>query len=176
MLCFLVDIMLGKLAKWLRLLGCNVEYREVKDLRVLEEYLNRGYIFLTRRRAWLNYKALQNKSVYFITANDPFGQLCEVIKKLDLKFDPSTFCSRCLRCNALLVERKREEVANLVPEYVLHTYQTFKQCPQCKRVYWPGSHRERMLARLKACLTAARNSLASCADDTAQDQSLGTSD
>ncbi len=162
--------MLGKLSKWLRLLGCDVEYKEVKDLLVLEEYLNRGYIFLTRRQAWLNYKVLRNKPVYFITANEPFIQLCEVIKKLDLKFDPRSFCSRCLKCNALLEEKRREEIANLVPEYVLHTYQTFKQCPQCKRVYWPGSHKEKMLARLKACFTAARNSSTSCVGDCAQGQ------
>jgi uncharacterized protein with PIN domain len=150
---FLVDIMLGKLAKWLRLLGYDVEYKEVKELCVLETFLNKGYVFLTRRQAWLNYKRLRNKPVYFITANEPFAQLCEVVKKLDLKFDPSTFCSRCLICNTLLEEKTREEVVNLVPDYVLHTYQTFKQCPQCKRVYWPGSHKEKMLARLKICFT-----------------------
>jgi len=150
---FLVDIMLGKLAKWLRLLGYDAIYTRISNIHELQSFLEKGYIFLTRRRAWQHYRILRNKPVYWVQHNEPLEQLCEVIKKFHLQFLSELFCSRCLLCNSLLVEKDKEEIAPYVSEYVLHNFNHFKQCPECKRVYWPGTHKKRMQERLKQCFT-----------------------
>ncbi|MCD6320554.1 MAG: Mut7-C RNAse domain-containing protein [Candidatus Desulfofervidaceae bacterium] len=150
---FLVDIMLGKLAKWLRLLGYDTIYTSISNSRELQDFLEKGYVFLTRRRAWQHYRILRNKPIYLVQNNEVLEQLCEVIKEFHLQFSPELFCSRCLLCNTLLVEKDKTEIASYVSDYVLHNFNHFKQCPKCKRIYWSGSHKKRMQERLKQCFT-----------------------
>jgi hypothetical protein len=145
---FLVDSMLGKLAKWLRLLGYDTIYTHIKDLHELKSLLEKSYIFLTRQHKWLAYRVLRDKPIYLVQADKVNAQLAEVIKKFNLEFSEKTFCSRCIICNNLLVEKKGIEA--LVPEYIRLTLRDrLKTCPQCQKVYWPGSHQEKMKENLK---------------------------
>lgn len=150
---FLVDFMLGKLAKWLRRLGYDVVYKSITNRADLERYLKQGYIFLTRRSDWLKNKKLPKKMVYFVQANETQNQIREIIKHFKLRLDEKQMFSRCSCCNTILIEKTREEAIPYVPEYIGKTHNRFKFCPTCSRFYWPGTHRERMETWLKSCFT-----------------------
>ena len=146
---FLVDSMLGKLAKWLRLLGYDTIYTDIKEPNKLKAFLEKDYIFLTRQHKWIHYRIFKHQPIYLVNANEPKTQLAEVIKRFKLEFSPRRFCSRCVICNVPLIEKEKEEVEIYLPEYISHTFSYFKVCPRCKRVYWAGSHQKRMQEFLK---------------------------
>ncbi len=151
---FAADRMLGKLAKWLRLLGYDVVYlRQAGDTEILSR-LREGRTLLTRdRRAepW----SKQGK-VFVVHANDPKEQLREVVEGLGLpKLDFALF-SRCLKCNSLLERVNKKEVLEQVPEYVWQTHHRFHRCEDCGQVYWSGSHSERMRQRLAEIFASSK--------------------
>ena len=144
---FAADRMLGKLAKWLRVLGYDAVYlRQAGDAEILAR-LGEGRILLTRdRRAKLWCK---QGRVFVVNANDPENQLREVVQGLGLAILHNAVSSRCLKCNSLLEMASREEVREQVPEYIWQTQHQFCRCKDCGRVYWTGSHSERMRQRLE---------------------------
>lgn len=144
---FVVDAMLGKMAKWLRALGfdtCNIHLTRPAQL---EFYLARRFCVVTRNRRWGKYPG-----VLCIAANDPMQQLQEVVSQVSITADEVRFLKRCTLCNDLLEELPHEHAFGLVPDYVFETQSTFFQCAGCHRIYWPGSHPERMLKRLNDTL------------------------
>ena len=148
--CFAADRMLGKLAKWVRVLGYDVVYlRQAGDAEIRAR-LREGRILLTRdRRARPWHK--QGK-VFVVKANNPEGQFREVVLGLGLAILDHALFSRCLRCNSVLETVSREEVREHVPEYIWQTHHQFHQCGDCGRFYWTGSHSERMRQRLNEIL------------------------
>jgi len=134
------DRNLGKLTKWLRVLGFDVV-----SLPLLEppELLRAaaGRSLLTRLRC------LRGRAV-LIEADRLEEQLPEALRKLGVRADPRRLGRRCLRCNAELEEVSSQEVAPFIPEHVLHLQRSFRKCPRCHRVYWPGTHWERMRSTL----------------------------
>ena len=147
---FAVDRMLGKLAKWLRVLGHDVVYlRQAKDKEVLAS-LEEGRILVTRdRRAkpWHEYG-----KVFLVKANNPKEQLREVIQGLNLTLLDNALFSRCLKCNSVLETASREEVWEQVPEYIWLTHLHFRRCKVCGQIYWFGSHSEKMRQQLNEIL------------------------
>ena len=147
---FAADRMLGKLAKWLRVLGYDVVYlRQGAGKEVLRQ-LQEGRTLLTRnRRAGL---WQQRGKVFVVNANDPKEQLREVVQALGLRRMAGTLFSRCLSCNKLLETVRREEVREQVPEYIWQAQKSFYRCGDCQKVYWSGSHTEKMRQRLERIL------------------------
>jgi hypothetical protein len=84
----------------------------------------------------------------FIRSEGLEGQLAEVFSRLDLRPDPTLEHARCGECNGELEEVSRQEVAEVTPPHVLATAPRFRRCADCGRVYWPGSHGEKILARM----------------------------
>ena len=147
---FVADRMLGKLAKWLRVLGYDVVYLRSADEKDILGQIKQGRILLTRdRRArlWRN-----QSQVFIVHANDPKIQLREVVQGLKLPRQDNALFSRCLFCNRLLTPVSREEVREEVPEHIYQTQDQFYRCPHCGKVYWPGSHPERMRQQLREIL------------------------
>jgi hypothetical protein len=144
---FIADRMLGKLAKWLRVLGYDVLYlRQGRDEEILEG-LREGRILLTRdRRAgpWHG-----RGRVVVVEANKPETQLRELVAQLGLTMEETVFLSRCIECNRVLSAVSREEVRDEVPEYIWQTHGSFQRCADCGRVYWSGSHAEKMRGTLR---------------------------
>ena len=140
---FATDSMLGKLAKWLRVLGFDARCESIHHSARLEDHLGRGRLVVTRRRKWRG-----RKGVLFLESDDPGEQLREVVERADLTPAEARFLNRCIRCNVALEETDREGVRGAIPDYVLQTHARFFQCPLCRRIYWPGSHPERMKQRL----------------------------
>lgn len=151
---FIVDTMLGKLARWLRALGYDTVYpRAAEDDRLLSLARAEARILLTRD-ARLAREA--GPLGLLVSAERLELQLSEVLERLNLAPTEHGLLSRCLDCNGLLEERPKEAARGLVPEYVFSTQERFVGCPNCGKVYWQGSHADRILARLTPLLGRQR--------------------
>jgi uncharacterized protein with PIN domain len=145
---FAVEKTLGRLGKWLRLMGFDTIAETDYPGGVLRAHIDAGRIFLTRTRRALRIRAPFR--AVFIQANDPFEQLAEVISKTPLQRKDLRPFSRCLRCNEPIVAVSREDVGGVVPDHVLEIHETFSRCPKCLRVYWKGSHTDRSLEKINS--------------------------
>ena len=140
----LADGMLGKLAKWLRLLGYDTAYdNAATDLELARRARAEGRILLTRDRELAGRRGLRTLLIQSEILEE---QVREVQDALGPPPDPAL--SRCAVCNAALETVSSEEVADCVPPYVLRTQAEFRLCPGCRRVYWAGSHMEMMREQL----------------------------
>lgn len=139
---FIVDEMLGKLAKWLRIFGYDTLYlQNMRDSKLLRLSIVEKRILLTRDSILIKRKGVRD--FLFISYDHPFDQIRQVVSELRLPYPDNSF-SRCIICNSLLIPYSREEACRIVPEYVCRTQEVFGRCPDCKKVYWNGTHYERM--------------------------------
>ncbi len=142
---FAVERTLGRLGKWLRLLGFDTLLETELPGRRLTPVV-RGRVLLTRtRRVLVELAALEP---VFIVSNEPFEQLREVVVKTALSRADLRPFTRCLRCNVAIEAIPREDVVQLVPDYVWATQAGFSRCPRCRRVFWRGSHTRRSLEKI----------------------------
>ena len=147
---FVADRMLGKLAKWLRVLGYDVVYLKEAAQKEILENLQAGRTLLTRNR---RAQPWQGKGrVFLVKDNDPKIQLREVVKGLRLVEADGAIFSRCLNCNRPLDAVRREEVREEVPDYIYQRQKEFHRCIDCGKVYWHGSHAVRMRQQLREIL------------------------
>jgi len=143
---FVADTMLGKLAKYLRVMGYDTFYQKGYPDQRLSELVKEGRILLTRNHA----TATQYSNSVFIDHDLVKDQLKAVDNSLKLTQDWKEWFSRCIVCNSLLSKAELEVAQQNVPDFVFFTYhERIVFCPICKRFYWPGTHRERMVERLK---------------------------
>lgn len=144
---FAADAMLGKLAKWLRILGYDTSYsKDIEDEVLLDAASREDRRLLTRDTKLI--RKLKPGEYLFIRENAPLDQLRQAFKELDLRADGDRIFSRCTLCNAPLEDMDREDAQGRVPEYVFMNAEGFKRCPLCGRIYWPGTHIKRIMDRL----------------------------
>ena len=135
---FLLTKEVGKLARWLRILGYDATYyREENTAGALLLALREGRVIITRNKVFFDKVSV--KSVY-LTQEKIKDQLGRVIKELNLKIDEGMMFTRCILCNKDLEKIKKEMVIDRVPPYVFKIQDKFMECLACKRIYWPGSH------------------------------------
>ncbi len=148
---FVADVMLGKLARWLRALGYDTLYfREAPDARLLGLALRERRRLLTRDAAL----ALRAGGAGLLVREAALeAQLREVVERCGLR--PGAALTRCLECNGALVGRTPGEVRDRVPPYTFATQREFRECQGCRRVFWPGTHAGGILARLRPFLATA---------------------
>jgi hypothetical protein len=115
----------------------------LRDKTHITELLAGGFIPVTRNTSL---KALDG--VLFIVADRPLDQLKEALDAVPIKIGEVRLLHRCLVCNAALLPASRQEVFGSVPDFTYETHSRFYRCPGCGRVYWPGSHKGRMIERL----------------------------
>lgn len=143
---FIADNNVGRLARWLRLIGYDTLFFEQKDDgRMIKTAVDEGRVILTKDAQFMKRRLVANgtlKTIH-IRQDDPRLQVREVVKSLKLDYHFKPF-SLCLECNRLLVARDKEEVRNLVPARVFETQTQYTECPVCHRIYWPGTHWEAM--------------------------------
>ena len=147
---FVADRMLGKLAKWLRVLGYDVVYLKKAAEEEILQNLQEGRTLLTRNRRARSWHG--KGRVFMVNNDDPKIQLCEVVKGLRLAESDSAMFSRCLSCNRPLAAVRREEVREEVPDYIYQRQKEFHHCSDCGKVYWHGSHAVRMRQQLRKIL------------------------
>ena len=151
---FICDIMLGKLAKYLRIVGMDASYSSSLSLsQIIAAAAAEQRTVLTRRTGQL--LSEQQASSYFIQSNYPYEQLLDVIRHFNLQTDSSRFFTRCLLCNELLTAIEKAAVAENVPDYVFSTVNDFSQCPCCRKIYWKGTHHHNMMQQLRVLLQNA---------------------
>ncbi|MBI5243996.1 MAG: hypothetical protein HY922_10020 [Elusimicrobia bacterium] len=166
---FLADCMLGKLARWLTVLGYDSRFAPSgaperlrgrasgerpahapsdarEDMLLLDEAQKEGRIFLTRDTRIPDVKGLRK----IVLREQRFeDQLRRVLKETGLTPDPKRFFTRCTLCNQATVPVAREEALPKVPEKVRGLETDFFRCPACGRFYWTGTHVENTLAKLR---------------------------
>jgi len=149
---FIVDSNVGRLTKWLRLMGYDAQFFNGRDDSSLVAMAQaEGRVILSRDTHIMKRRLITSGQVkaVLIQSDRPEQQIHQVIKELglDCQFKPFTLC---LECNQPLVRRKKEEVEELVPPYVFKTQSQFRQCPACRRIYWRGTHWRAMSRRLES--------------------------
>jgi len=139
---FLLDGHLGRLARYLRMLGFDTAYeRDADDAELARASVAGRRILLTRDRGLLMRREVTHG--YAVRATDPREQLREIVERFDLAGSIQAF-TRCLRCNGRLREAAKAEVAGRLPPRTYECYDEFLLCPDCGRVYWSGPHHRRM--------------------------------
>ena len=138
---FYVDRTLGKLAKWLRILGFDT-ICELDHSKPHESQIDSSRIRLTRKR----YPADGHLQGTWITIDSDHlrDQLRQVVKLSHITSDDLRVFSRCLKCNTPIEMIDKTSVRHLVPDYIWETATTFSKCPTCQKIYWPGSHNHRI--------------------------------
>ncbi|HSB07660.1 MAG TPA: Mut7-C RNAse domain-containing protein [Thermodesulfobacteriota bacterium] len=145
---FLADVMLGKLARELRMLGYDTLYYRGQDPHELIQIARQQERLILTRNIRLTPKTKEDHVVQ-ITEDDPVLQLKGLRRLGIITLNEETLFSRCLLCNSLLNEITREEAEGRVPDFIFNQQKEFYRCSQCSHIYWPGSHQERMQKRLK---------------------------
>ncbi|HBH62563.1 MAG TPA: hypothetical protein DDX85_12680 [Nitrospiraceae bacterium] len=145
---FIADSMLGRLARWLRLLGHDtLYYPDIDDSLLLRIAREEDRMLLTRDTRLVKVRGL--KDFLLLDENDPFEQLKKVITTFNLSPAETRLYSRCSLCNSLLDTVPKEQVKDLVPKYVYLTTESFKKCMKCEKCYWEGTHQERLREKLR---------------------------
>ena len=149
---FVADCMLGRLAKWLKILGFDVLYfSKAEDSELAALARREGRVLLTRDTGLIE-RTAKRPNRLFVRSDDWQDQVVQVLDELAL-WDEVRPNSRCLECNRALKPLGRERARNLVTPYVLEHAASFAMCPDCGRVFWQGTHygdMERKVERLLA--------------------------
>jgi uncharacterized protein with PIN domain len=135
---FIVTQELGKLAKWLRILGYDCVYykkKEVPDLII--QTLRDKRILLARSSALEKYKGIRE---VIIKSDHVEEQVEQVIREVGLVLDEEKLFQRCVECNSPLEDLPKEKAKEKVPDYVFQTQEQFKRCPKCDKIFWKGTH------------------------------------
>ncbi|MBI2853733.1 MAG: Mut7-C RNAse domain-containing protein [Chloroflexi bacterium] len=143
---FLIDINVGKLARWLRMMGYDAAlFNEQDDNDMVKQAMAEDRILLTRDTQIVRRRVAISGRLRLVLLRDdePEKQLQQVIKELGLKQHLNPF-TRCLECNHPLEPRSKDEVKSHVPPYVFKTQEQYMQCPSCGRIYWRGTHWQAM--------------------------------
>lgn len=145
---FALDAHLGKLARWLRMLGHNVTYdSQVTDSDLLEEGIKQGRIIVTRDKELFR-KAIKANLKAILLKNDKITkQLKEIVSRLKISLELNP--QRCSVCNGTLVKAQKRLLAKKVPEQTLKAYDEFWECKNCGKIFWPGIHWKNILKTLQ---------------------------
>ncbi len=143
---FGADSMLGRLSKWLRVMGYDTHYQSFYDDEAVVRLTKEGRIFLSRRTS-----VLERYSGAIRIYSDHVGeQLRELVHSGILKPDHSRWFRRCLVCNAPLQDTPPLLSMESVPDYILQQGgANIRSCPACRRLFWAGTHRENMIRQLE---------------------------
>ncbi len=148
---FIVDNNVGKLARWLRIMGYDtLFFNGSNDSHMIATALAEGRVILTRDTQIMKRRVVTGGQLIaiLIMSDDPELQMHQVIDTLNLDCQLRAF-TICLECNQPLVERSKQEVKDLVPPYVFQTQSQYMECPACHRIYWRGTHWQAMTRKLK---------------------------
>lgn len=147
---FVIDVNLGRLARYLRLLGFDTLYRnDYVDRDMVEISSEQGRILLTRDRNLLKHASITHGC--FVHNTEPLRQIEEVILRLDLVSSSTPF-KRCVRCNGLIENVEKSVVEDRLPSLTKKYYEVFWQCSGCGQVYWKGAHYGRMMELVEGLL------------------------
>jgi hypothetical protein len=143
---FITDGTLGKLARWLRILGYDTECCQSSSTQhLIERSRTEGRIILTRSRKLCQHEA---KIKCILIRHDSLSeQLKQLVEQINLDVSREPF-SRCVLCNCEIESVGKQDVKKLVPDLVYQNQEKFFRCPSCKKIYWRGTHLQNTLVKL----------------------------
>jgi len=148
---FIVDINVGKLAKWLRMMGYDtLLFAGDDDWRMIIIALEEGRVVITKDTQIVKRGVITSGRLkaILITSDKSEQQIQQVVETLNLDYQYRPF-TLCLECNQPLVERSKQEVEDRVPPYVFQTQNEYVECPACHRIFWKGTHWKAMTEKLQ---------------------------
>ena len=152
---FVLDAHLGRLAFHLRMLGFDAVYRtDVDDDTLADISIREGRVLLSRDRRLLERGEIIRG--HRVRETNPRLQLMEIVQRLDLYRLISPF-TRCIRCNSVLQFVDKLAILHRLPPRVIESYSEFRICPGCGKVYWQGTHVQRMKAFIEEALKERNN-------------------
>lgn len=146
---FLCDQMLGTLAKWLRIYGFDTFYAnsEIDDDELLRISKKENRILITRDKNLAIRAKRKNIKTLEITSTDIDKQIKTTLE--DKKVNIAKILSRCIICNTIVNQIKKENVKGKVPKRIFDSTNKFWFCPKCNKIYWKGSHYDNMIEKIK---------------------------
>lgn len=139
---FVLDVHLGKLAAYLRMLGFDTVYKNsFTDPELVGISAGEHRILLTRDRGLLKHSAVTHG--YWLRETASRKQIIEVLRRFDLTGAMHPF-TRCMACNGVLHPIEKEEASGKVPPRITELHTEFLKCADCGHLYWKGSHYHRM--------------------------------
>jgi uncharacterized protein with PIN domain len=139
---FVLDVHLGRLAKYLRLLGFDTLYSNVwSDHELVVISTGQHRILLTRDVGLLKHGSVTHG--YYVRATNPRQQLIEIVRRFHLAEHLLPF-TRCMECNGLLEPAEKADIADRLPPATRDRFDKYRTCTTCERIYWRGSHYRRL--------------------------------
>ena len=152
---FVADCMLGKLAKWLKILGFDTAYfSKIEDENLLVFALNESRVLLTRDNGLI--EKSKNVPALFINSEKWSEQIQQVLKEFNLKGKAKPN-SRCIECNTVLRILPKKRAKNMVTPFIYKNANVFSLCPDCGRVFWKGTHQDDMEEKITKILDSQKS-------------------
>jgi len=150
---FLLDGMLGKLTRWLRMLGYDAVYQnDSSDTDLLTAAKSKSLILLTSDEELYRTATFRGIQSFLIRGKTEPERLAELAERYELRLEIDPSKSLCPKCGSSLREIEKQNIQNLVPEATFKVYRTFWMCtnPNCAKIYWHGSHWKKIEGTLQA--------------------------
>jgi uncharacterized protein with PIN domain len=142
---FITDGMLGKLTRWLRILGHDVEYTSsMDDKELIQKAKKENRVLLTRDVELYKQAIAKGAEAFLIENPNQTANLASLARRFDLRLEVNVRISRCPKCNGTIRTVSKTEVTEKIPATTSSTYNEFWQCEQCGQVYWRGAHWNRI--------------------------------
>ena len=138
---FITDGMLGKLTRWLRILGHNVKYsNKLDDVQLITIAKKERRILLTRDLELYQRATAKGVDAFYLDGQTEAERLAELAERFKVKLEVDMQSSRCPKCNARVKPILKEKVANKVEKSTFAYYDDFWECSKCGKIYWQGAH------------------------------------
>ena len=148
--------MLGKLTRWLRILGHNVKYsNRLDDNQLLTIAKKERRILLTRDLELYQQATAKGVNAFYLEGIDEAERLAQLAKRFGIKLEVDMTISRCPKCNTRVKPIEKEKIADKIEKSTFTYYNEFWQCPKCEQIYWQGAH----WTRIRKTLEQAKENL-----------------
>ena len=138
---FITDGMLGKLTRWLRILGHDVNYfRSADDKKLIEMAKSEKRVLLTRDLKLYQQAVTRGLEAVLVEATDEARKLADLAQRFGFILEIDLSVSRCPKCNARIESVSKEVVVDQIPKATSIYYDDFWKCPRCGQIYWQGAH------------------------------------
>jgi uncharacterized protein with PIN domain len=154
---FIVDGMLGKLTRWLRMLGHNVKYsNKLDDAQLIAIAKKERRILLTRDLELYQQATAKGVQAFYIDGKTEAEKLAKLAQRFGINLEIDMTISRCPKCNAQVKSTSKEKVKGKVEETTFNYYNDFWECPKCGQIYWQGAHWTRIRKTLETAKELAK--------------------
>jgi uncharacterized protein with PIN domain len=153
---FLADGMLGKLTRWLRMLGHDVKYSNKLDDELTATAKKERRILLTKDLELYQRATTKGIATFYVAGETEAAMLSELAKRFGISLVIDLENSRCPKCNTKLRVAAKEKLAGKVEKNTFAYYSDFWKCPRCGQIYWQGAHWDRIKATLKTAEEKAK--------------------